>query len=248
VTPAPAPAAVSAIDANAAAYRLLDLVNAERAGAGMAPMTMRGDIVAIALTQSQAMAGAGSIWHNASYLTQATRAALAAKTMGENVAMDMSVDHAHVALMNSPGHRANIMKPEFTVAGIAVVQDVRGVIYITQDFIQPSGAAPRPAKPAAVKAPRAPRPPAAPRPAGQPRPTAAAPTTVAPAPTTTVAPTTTTEAAVEAELATRPLAVVPPLEPPSDEASGLAGVAVVLLLTVGVISLRTVSLRVAGRR
>jgi hypothetical protein len=227
------------IDTNAAAYHLLDLVNAERAGAGMAPMTMRGDIVAIALGHSQAMAAAGTIWHNANYLTNATRSALAAKAMGENVAMDMSVDHAHVALMNSPGHRANIMNPAFTVVGMAIVQDPRGALFITQDFIQPSGGTPRPVPaPKATKAPAAPRAPKAPGPAA---PKPAAPTTAAP--TTTVAPTTTTAAEIEASLATRQLAVVAPLEPPADDPAGPAGVAMVLLLSVGALSLRAATRR-----
>jgi uncharacterized protein YkwD len=239
LTPA-TPAPVTMIDTNAAAAHMLDLVNAERAGAGMAPMTMRADLVSIALGQSQAMAAAGSIWHNANYLTSATRAAVAAKAMGENVAMHMSTDAAHAALMNSPGHRANILNPVFTVVGIAIVQDPRGALYFTQDFIQPSGGTPRgvvAAKPAAVKA--APRAPAAPRPKPAAPASTAAPTTAAPDPTTTTAAPTTTAAGhipvFEGEFAAATLRGTPATD---GRTAGLLGFAVVLLLTVGLVGLR----------
>jgi hypothetical protein len=205
-------------------------------------MAMRADVVAIAAGHSRAMADAGTIWHNSNYFTNATRSALAGKSLGENVAMNMSVDLAHVALMNSPGHRANILKPEFTVTGMAVVQAGGGALFITQNFVQPSGAAPRgvapkPApKPAAVKAVTV-RPPVA---------TKAAVAAPAPPPetTTTVPPTTAPPVASEGELAAAPIGLsAPPLEPPDDQSPALAGMAMVLLLTVG-----TVSLRAATRR
>ncbi|MGI8759245.1 MAG: CAP domain-containing protein, partial [Acidimicrobiales bacterium] len=44
-------------------------------------------------------------------------------------------------------HRAALLDPRFTVAGFAVMQDTDGLYYVTQDFIQPSGATPPPADP-----------------------------------------------------------------------------------------------------
>jgi uncharacterized protein YkwD len=43
------------------------------------------------------------------------------KTAGENLAGNSSVDGAHTSLMNSQGHRENILKSDYTNVGIGVV-------------------------------------------------------------------------------------------------------------------------------
>src|SRR5215467_1272053 len=53
--------------------------------------------------------------------------------VAENVAAADNVDDAHVGLMNSPGHRANILSPKYNAVGIAVVR-VRDRVYVAQDF------------------------------------------------------------------------------------------------------------------
>ena len=53
---------------------------------------------------------------------------------GENLAYAPNVDIAHQGLMNSPGHRANILRPEFGHIGIGVIRSqVQGSMF-TQDF------------------------------------------------------------------------------------------------------------------
>ena len=42
-------------------------------------------------------------------------------TAGENLALAPSLDIAHTGLMNSPGHRANILNRSFTKVGIGVL-------------------------------------------------------------------------------------------------------------------------------
>lgn len=54
---------------------------------------------------------------------------------GENIAMNMSVESAHEALMGSKGHAENILNDTFTEIGIGIVRDSRGYYYITQMFI-----------------------------------------------------------------------------------------------------------------
>jgi hypothetical protein len=49
------------------------------------------------------------------------RAAVRMSMVGENVALGMTPDDAHAALMNSPGHRLNILRPHFTHVGIGVL-------------------------------------------------------------------------------------------------------------------------------
>jgi uncharacterized protein YkwD len=184
VTYAPAaPSAPAAFNPDAAAARLVELSNAERAAAGLVPLTQRADVVAIAHDWSVAMATAGAISHNADYLTTATRTALGARLMGENVGVGGNIDQVHEAFMDSPHHRENIMEPDFSIVGYAVVQSADGNLYMTQDFVQPSGAAPRaaaaPRRPAAASVSHTAR-------LARPRPAVAAPTTtVDPVPETT---------------------------------------------------------------
>jgi uncharacterized protein YkwD len=52
----------------------------------------------------------------------------------ENVARTGYLEDVHPALMNSPGHRANILNPKYNAVGIGVVEQA-GKIYVTQDFI-----------------------------------------------------------------------------------------------------------------
>jgi uncharacterized protein YkwD len=190
--PAPAPAAAP-FDPATAQQRILELTNAERAAVGLPGLSMRADVTDIAQGQSDAMAAAGTIWHNEQFLTQATRKALAANMLGENVGVGGTVDQVHAALMNSPGHKANNLEPAFSIVGMAVAMGADGMVYVTQDFVQPSGGTPvavkAVSKPRVAAAPKA----ASPRPkvasAPSPKPTAAPATT---APPTTEAPATTT--------------------------------------------------------
>ena len=152
------------------AQRLLDLINGSRSERGLAPMSRRSDVESIAIDHSTTMAKAGDIWHNDEYFTAATKRRLNARTVGENVAVNESIDDAHARLMRSPGHRANILNGSFVVVGIGVVQRGNGSYYITQDFVEPlPTAAPAPERtaPTANEHPR--------QAASTPRPTAEAP-------------------------------------------------------------------------
>jgi hypothetical protein len=82
------------------------------------------------------------------------------KLAGENLAKAPSVDVAFDALMNSQGHRENILNQSFNCVGIGVVKS-GGTLYITQEFMYfsplPSTAdvpvASQPAAPAPAPAP-----------------------------------------------------------------------------------------------
>jgi hypothetical protein len=52
----------------------------------------------------------------------------------ENVARTGYVEDVHLALMNSPGHRANILSLAYNAVGIGVAEH-QGKIYVAQDFI-----------------------------------------------------------------------------------------------------------------
>lgn len=132
-----------------AASHLLDLANQERAQVGAPKLVFRDDVVKMATVQTQKMLGSGGgIFHNLDLLTQPLRNVLGASAVGENVGWSTHLEDLHPRLMASPGHRAALLDPRFTVAGFAVMQDTDGRYYVTQDFVQPSGATPPPSPPA----------------------------------------------------------------------------------------------------
>ena len=53
---------------------------------------------------------------------------------GENIALSPTVDLAHIGLMNSPTHRANILDPSFTRVGIGIMDAGSYGLMITQNF------------------------------------------------------------------------------------------------------------------
>ena len=58
------------------------------------------------------------------------------KAVGENICKHSTVRKAHAALMSSDGHRRNILGSNWKKAGIGIVQDKGGNIYMTQLFVR----------------------------------------------------------------------------------------------------------------
>ncbi len=55
-------------------------------------------------------------------------------TAGENLALAQTLEIAHNNLMNSPGHRANIMNPSFGRLGIGILDGGFYGLMISQEF------------------------------------------------------------------------------------------------------------------
>ncbi len=58
------------------------------------------------------------------------------RAAGENLAGAPTVERAHTSLMNSSGHRANILNPRYTHVGIGIVDGGPYGKMFTQMFIQ----------------------------------------------------------------------------------------------------------------
>lgn len=122
--------------AEEAGTELLRLLNEERERHELPPLSPRADVEEIASGHSRRMADEGELRHNDEYFTAASRRRLGAQRLGENVALNESIEDAHRRLMASDGHRAIILDPEFTVVGLGLVHD--GLAWwITQDFVAP---------------------------------------------------------------------------------------------------------------
>lgn len=129
-------------------------INQARASAGLAPLSVAGDLTAVAAGHSAAMEASQSLYHNPSLTTQVADW----ESVGENVGIGPSVSAINTAFLQSPEHRANILDAHYTQVGVAVDVDYRGALWVTEDFRQPMYAAPAPARPA----PARPKPVAAP--------------------------------------------------------------------------------------
>lgn len=113
--------------------RMFDMMNSERAKAGLPPLAQQSWAHTTEKRHADRMSGAGQIWHNSEYMGQG-RKAMGASRLGENVVTASSVEKAHRKFMDSAPHRANILDGQFTHAGIGISRDSQGMIYAAQGF------------------------------------------------------------------------------------------------------------------
>ncbi|MEV6706236.1 CAP domain-containing protein [Micromonospora wenchangensis] len=133
-------AAVSGGGGGSQAQQVVDLVNAERAKAGCAAVTVDAKLTLAAQQHSQDQADHQTMTHTGSDGSNAgqrlDRAGYAWRTYGENVAWNQQTPAAVMqAWMNSSGHRANILNCAFTEIGVGVANG--NGPYWTQDFAAP---------------------------------------------------------------------------------------------------------------
>jgi len=118
---------------------MVNLVNQERAKAGLASLTIQPQLVEIARIKSQDMIAANYFGHTSpnfgSTFTLVKQRGLTYSTGGENLAGAGNVETAHRMLMNSAGHRANILNANFTRIGIGVVRGGSYGAMFTQLFL-----------------------------------------------------------------------------------------------------------------
>ena len=106
---------------------VVDLVNIERAKAGLNPLTLDSSISNVATKKSQDMIDNNYFSHNSptygSPFDMLKKFGISYKTAGENIAMGQKTPKEVVnAWMNSEGHRKNIMNPNFSKIGVGVAR------------------------------------------------------------------------------------------------------------------------------
>ncbi len=119
--------------------KMINLVNQARADAGLSALTYDSTLRTPAIKHSQDMSTNNFFSHTSptygSFSTRLKASGVKYTSAGENLAMYGSVEAAHEGLMNSSGHRANILNANYTRVGIGIVYNQsRGVYYITQWF------------------------------------------------------------------------------------------------------------------
>lgn len=118
---------------------MLKYVNEARQAEGLAPLQMMPELVDLARLKSKDMIDKNYFDHNSptygSPFTMLKNHGINYRTAGENLAGNSSVSDAHKRLMNSPGHRKNILNPSFTHVGIGIVPGGPYGMMFTQIFI-----------------------------------------------------------------------------------------------------------------
>ncbi len=131
-------AAVARASASSAERQIFDELNQERQKAGL-PALEWNELVAEAARRhasvlSQNLELAHQYPGEPSLPERLGATGVRFTRAAENVARTEHVEDVHLALMGSPGHRANMLNPKYNAAGIGVVER-DGKFYVTQDFI-----------------------------------------------------------------------------------------------------------------
>lgn len=108
----------------AAEARMLQLLNEERVRAGLKPLREDPSLAVPARAHARDMLAQGYFAHvnneGKSPAQRALTTGVKFGVLGENLALAPTVDLAHRGLMDSPGHRANILSPQYGRVGIGV--------------------------------------------------------------------------------------------------------------------------------
>lgn len=118
---------------------VLQLVNAERSKNGLKPLTLSTKLTSIATMKSKDMADKGYFDHNSptygSPFEMLQKYGVHYKSAGENIAAGQRTpEEVMHSWMNSSGHRANILNPNFTELGVGYYQGGSYGVYWTQLF------------------------------------------------------------------------------------------------------------------
>ncbi len=122
----------------AAEIKMLRLVNEERAKVGAPALVKDQTIVPVARAHSRDMWVRGYFSHEnpdgKDPFDRMKAGGVKFIYAGENIALAPNVDVSHKGLMNSPGHKRNILDPNFRRVGIGIIDGgIYGQMY-TQDF------------------------------------------------------------------------------------------------------------------
>ena len=117
--------------------QLVQLINQARAMEGLKPLAVDRRLTEAARKHTLLMIGRQDLQHQYEdesplqlrYVNENVRS----DRQGENIALEVDVVSAHQSLMHSPGHRANILNPDYNAVGVGIVNSGHEV-YVTEDF------------------------------------------------------------------------------------------------------------------
>lgn len=121
---------------------VLDLVNVHRSALGLSQLRSSRTLTSAALWKARHMAKYGYFGHDdpappvaRSAFDRIAACGYPGSQVGENIAVGFRTPGTVMqAWLLSPGHRANIEAPSWTVLGVGVAQSTTGAVYWVQDF------------------------------------------------------------------------------------------------------------------
>ncbi|MCM5681812.1 CvpA family protein [Schlegelella sp. S2-27] len=118
--------------------RMLEMLNKERAEAGLPPLKPDAELTGVARAHARDMFARGFFSHvtpeGRDPFDRMRAGGVRFLIAGENLALARTLPMAHQGLMNSPGHRANILRPAFGRVGIGVLDGGMHGLMVTQKF------------------------------------------------------------------------------------------------------------------
>lgn len=119
-------------------FAMVDLVNKERIKEGLSPLSFNTSLREVARGHSADMFKRGYFSHHTpegyDLAYRVKTADIIFLVIGENLAYAPTLELAHRGLMNSPGHRANILSEDYHQVGIGVASSEDYGLMITQVF------------------------------------------------------------------------------------------------------------------
>ena len=117
---------------------MLAMVNKERTARGLKALQTDPEMTAVARAHSADMFARGYFAHanpdGKNPFHRMKEANVIFTAAGENLALSQTVKMAHTNLMNSPGHKANILNPAFGRLGIGILDGGYHGLMISQEF------------------------------------------------------------------------------------------------------------------
>jgi uncharacterized protein YkwD len=117
---------------------MLVLLNDERRAHGLRPLQADPEAAEVARAHARDMFARGYFSHitpeGEDPFDRMRRSRLRFLAAGENLALARTLPMAHQGLMNSPGHRANILRASFGRVGIGIADGGRYGLMVTQNF------------------------------------------------------------------------------------------------------------------
>lgn len=118
--------------------QMLEWINYERTSCGLAVLAPDMGLVAAARLKSQDMINNNYFNHQSPRYGSPADLLISQNIQfqcaGENLAKVGTLERGHTGLMNSPGHRENILRPEFGKIGIGIIERGSKGLMITQEF------------------------------------------------------------------------------------------------------------------
>jgi uncharacterized protein YkwD len=118
--------------------KMLELVNKERTKRGLQPVKADAEMTKVARSHSKDMFARGYFSHytpeGKDPFDRMKAANVKFIAAGENLALGQTLAICHQGLMNSPGHKANILRPNYGRLGIGILDGGIHGLMISQEF------------------------------------------------------------------------------------------------------------------